>query len=188
MEVVGEAEDGTTAVRLARKLKTNVVVMDLDMPGIDNIKAIKQIKTNNSNTKVVALATYLREDFIKEMLKAGVSAYVLKEYSFSMLVQAIRTVMADEVYLCPKVARIIVDSYTQDYAASKPTGTILTDREREVLAILAEGKNTKQIALKLKISTKTVHTHRRNIMCKLELESLPELTKYAIRCGLTSVE
>ena len=96
--------------------------------------------------------------------------------------------ITDEVYLCPKVANIIVDSYIQYYAAGKLSGAVLTDRGREVLQMLAEGKNTKHIALKLQINTKTVDAHRRNIMSKLKLYSLPELTKYAIRCGLTFLE
>ena len=189
MEVVGEVKDGTTAVQLARKLKPDVVVMDVAMPEMDGIEAIKQIKNDVPDTRIVALTTCVKRGFIKETLKAGASAYMLKEYPFSELARAVRTVMADEVYLCPKVTSVIVDSYSRDYSAdSESSDTLLTDIEYEVLGMLAEGKNTERIALELHISSKTVDTHRRNIMRKLDLHSLPELTKYAIRCGLTSDE
>ena len=190
MEVVGEAKDDARAIQLALKLKPDVAVINLDIHKMSGIEAVKRIKNDVPDTKIVAFTTCVQRGFIKEALKAKVSAYVLKEYPFSELARAVRTVMADEVYLSPKVAGIIVDRYIiRDYFAdSKTSDMLLTKREREVLGILADGKNTKQTALKLHISSKTVETHRRNIMHKLELYSLPELTKYAIRCGLTSVE
>ena len=189
MEVVGQAKNDATAIQLTLKLKPDVVVMSVEMHKTSGIEAVKQIKNDVPDTKIVAFTTCVQRGFIKETLKAKVSAYVLKEYPFSELARAVRTVMADEVYLSPEITSVIVANYIQDYSAdSKSSDTPLTDMEREVLGMLADGKNTKQIAFKLHISTKTVETHRRNIMHKLKLYSLPELTKYAIRCGLTSVD
>jgi len=189
MEVVGEAGDGETAIRLAHELKPDVIVMDINMAAIDGINATRQIKNDLPDTKIVVLSMYAKKSFVEEMLKAGASAYVLKEHAFSELTRAINSVIADQMYLCSKATSIIVDSYIQhDSETAETSKTKLTDREREILKLLTDGKNTKQIALKLHISTKTVDTHRRNIMDKLDLYSLPELTKYAIRCGLASVE
>ena len=189
MEVVGEAGDGREAVRLACELKPDIVVMDINMQEMDGIDATKQIVDKLPGTRIVVLSMYPKRSFIEGVLKAGASAYVLKDMAFSELVKAIKTVVDGEIYLCPKATGIMVNSYIRkEPEADNTFGAALTSREREILSILAEGKNTKQIALDLKISTKTVDTHRRHIMRKLDMQSLPELTKYAIRKGLTSLE
>lgn len=189
MKVVGEAGDGREAVRLACELKPDIVVMDVNMPEMDGIDATSQIVARVPHTRIVTLSMYPKRSFIEGMLKAGASAYVLKDRAFSELVKAINTVIDGEIYLCPKAAGIMVNSYIREKPeADDISGAALTARECEILSILAEGRNTKQIALKLGISTKTVDTHRRHIMHKLDMQSLPELTKYAIRKGLTSLE
>lgn len=189
MEVVGEAGDGREAIRLACELKPDIVVMDVSMPEMDGIDATAQIAAKVPGTKIVALSMYPKRSFIEGMLKAGASAYVLKERAFSELIKAINTLIDGGIYLCPKAAAIIVNNYIREEPeANNMLSATLTARECEILGILAEGKNTKQIALELGISTKTVDTHRRHIMRKLDLQSLPELTKYAIRKGLSSLE
>lgn len=189
MEVIGEAENGREAVRFACELKPDIIVMDVNMPEMDGIDATCQIIAKIPDARIVALSMYPKKSFIEGMLRAGASAYVLKEKAFSELVKAIKTVLDGEIYLCPKATSIMVNSYIREKPkANDMSGTALTAREHEILSILAEGKNTKQIALELGISTKTVDTHRQRIMRKLDMQSLPELTKYAIRKGLTSLE
>jgi len=189
MEVVAEAEEGRTAVRLVRELVPNVVIMDVTMPDLNGMEATRQIVGEFPNVKIIALSMHSDTLFVTEMLKSGASGYLLKDCAFEELAQAIRTVVDDKTYLSPSISGVVVDDYLHrlskaDFADSH----VLTDREREVLQLLAEGKSTKQIALKLHISTKTVETHRRQMMNKLDIHTVAELTKYAIRKGLTSLE
>ncbi len=189
MEVVGEANDGQEAIELAEQLKPDVVVMDVNMPGVDGPDATRRIVSDKPDTRIVALSMHSKKGFIIEMLKAGASGYVLKENAFSELVNAINTVMGNEIYLSSKITRIVVDDYVQDRvgrgAASKMT---LTDRESEVLKLVGDGKSSKEIALQLDLSVKTIDACRRRIMAKLDIDSVAELVKYAIREGLTSLE
>jgi DNA-binding NarL/FixJ family response regulator len=188
--VVGEAENGKTTVSLARKLGANVVVMDVAMPDLNGIEATRRIVRDNPNIKVVALSGHPDRHFVTEMLKAGASAYILKHTAYEELVRAIREVMRGKTYLSPEVARGVVDSYVRapPTAGRNPAFAMLTDREREILQLLAEGKSTKIMASELNVSVKTIETHRRNIMEKLDLHSVAELTKYAIREGVTTLE
>lgn len=189
IEVVGEAGDGAMAIRLARELKPDVIVMDVEMHGMDGIDATRWISQEIRDAKIVALSMYPKKSFVIEMLKAGAAGYILKEYAFSELVNAINTVMADEIYLCPKVASIVVGSYVRSQLEpGSSSGTLLTSREREVLKLLAEGKPSKEVALLLNVSIKTVDACRRLIMQKLNVRSVAELVKYAIREGLTSLD
>jgi DNA-binding NarL/FixJ family response regulator len=190
IEVVGETEDGATAVRLARQTNPHVVVMDVSMPDLNGIEATRKILAASPTVKVVALSGHADQHFVREMLAAGASAYILKHTAFDELMRAIRAVMKGKKYLSPEVTRGVMDAYVE---LSKPLSdkaafVVLTDREREVLQMTAEGKSTKEVAAGLGISIKTVETHRRNIMEKLEIHSVAELTKYAIREGLTSVD
>ena len=189
MEVVGEAEDGTMAIKLARKLKPNLIVMDVDMPKMSGIDAARRILPEMPGVKLVALSTYLKKAFIREMFKAGASGYILKEQAFDELVQAIKTVIAGETYLSTKAASIIVDEYVQSRNGKHVSHQkSLTDKEHEVLKLLAEGKSSKEIAQLLNISIQAVDASRRRIMQKLDIQSFADLVKFAVREGLTSVD
>lgn len=188
--VVGEAEDGKTTVELARKLNPNVVVMDVAMPDLNGIEATRKIVKAHPNVKVVALSGHLNQGFVREMLAAGASAYILKQTACDELVRAIRAVVAGKKYLSAEVARGVVDAYVElsQSPSQSPAFVVLTEREREVLQMIAEGRSTKDIGGEIGVSVKTVETHRHNIMEKLNLHSVAELTKYAIREGITAVE
>ncbi len=189
MEVLGEAQNGRDAVKLAGELKPDIVIMDVSMPDLNGMEASRQILSNFSDTKIIALSIHSDNLFVAEMLKSGASGYLLKDCAFEELSRAIRTVMAGKKYLSPVISGVVVEDYLHHLSKGNArSGQVLTDREREVLQILAEGKTTKQIALKLHISVKTVETHRRQMMNKLDLYSVAELTKYAVRKGLTSLD
>ena len=189
MEVVAEAEEGRTAVRLVRELLPDVVIMDVSMPDLNGMEAARQITREFGNVKIVALSMHSDSLFVTEMLKSGALGYLLKDCAFEELARAIRTVVAGKTYLSPSVSGVVVDDYLHRLSKAGFSGLgVLTNREREVLQLLAEGKSTKRIALKLHISGKTVETHRRQIMNKLDIHTVAELTKYAIRKGLTSLE
>ncbi len=188
-EVIAEAEDGLTAVKKAKKLAPDVVVMDIGMPGLNGIEATRQILADSPQAKIIALSMHSERHFVSEMLKAGASAYLLKDSAFEELVQAIRASRANKIYLSPSIAdKVIKDYITHIPGENFSAFSILTKREREILQLIAEGKSTKEIASLLFISIKTIETHRQNIMEKLDLRSVAELTKYAIREGLTSLD
>lgn len=189
MEVVAESDNGRTALKLTRKLKPNVIVMDINMPDMNGIDATRQIVAEFPDVKVIALSMHSDRRFVVEMLKAGVSGYLLKDAAFEELAKAIRIVMDNRNYLCPKIAKAVLDDYKENLLATDPSATaVLTAREREVLQLIAEGRKTKLIGDHLNVSIKTVETHRRNIMEKLDIYTIAELTKFAIRQGLTSVD
>jgi len=189
MEVVAEAEEGRTTVRLVRELLPDVVIMDVTMPDLNGMEAARQITREFGNVRIVALSMHSDSLFVTEMLKSGASGYLLKDCAFEELARAIRAVVAGKTYLSPSISGVVVDDYLHRLSKADFSGLdVLTSREREVLQLLAEGRSTKQIALKLHISVKTVETHRRQIMNKLDIHTVAELTKYAIRKGLTSLE
>ena len=186
MEVVGEASDGREAVELARKLKPLVVVMDIVMPSLNGIEATRQIVERNGHTKVLALSMYRRANYVQEMLKAGATGYVLKTCPVDELLLAIRTVANERTYLTPEIAHIFVTDYRSGNDNNRSVD--LTRRQREILQMVAEGHTTKSIAYNLKVSSKTVESHRQQVMQKLGLHSIAELTKYALQEGLTTLE
>lgn len=190
MQVVGEADNGARTIELAASAGPHVVVMDVAMPDLNGIEATRKIVEANPHIKVVALSGHESKEFVRKMLTAGASAYVLKKRAYEELARAIREVMKGKKYLSPDIARGVVDDYIELSSSvdENPAFVVLTDREREVLQQLAEGKATKEMADALGVSVKTVETHRRNIMDKLDLHSVAELTKYAIREGVTSVD
>lgn len=189
MEVVAETENGHTTVTLSRKLVPDVVIMDIGMPDLNGIEATRQIMAEVPGVKVIALSMHSDRRFVARMLNAGASGYLLKNCAFEELIHAIHTVVAKQAYLSPGITGIVLEDYVQNRAASDSSGLeALTTREREVLQLLAEGKSTKQIASQLNVSAKTIETHRQHVMEKLDMFSIAELTKYAIRTGLTSLE
>lgn len=189
MEVVADAENGRMAVQLACKLTPDVIIMDVSMPDLNGMEATRQIVTQCPGVKVLALSMHLNRQFVAKMLKAGAHGYLLKEGAFKELSAAIRVVAANQVYLSPKVASTVIADYLRQMPDDEsPVGPPLTAREREVVQLLAEGATTKQIAFRLHVSINTVETHRRQIMNKLNIRSIAELTKYAIREGLTSLD
>ena len=188
MEVVGEAENGREAVRLAKELSPDLVIMDVTMPDLNGIDATRIITSGSNNTKVIALSMYSDKQFVQGMIQAGASGYLLKDCAFEELVSAIQAVIHGDTYLSPGIAGIVVQDYLTKLTTDRSSaGTVLTNREREVLQLIAEGNSTKEIAARLTVSVKTVETHRRQIMEKLGIFSIAELTKYAIREGLTSL-
>src|SRR4051812_30872715 len=187
---VTEADTGRAAVGKAAELSPDVVVMDLAMPGLNGIDATRQINDMNPAIKVIALSAHSDKRMITEALRAGASGYVPKDAAFEELANAIRQVLAGKVYISPKIAVAVREALTESVNngdLSHVRGR-LTSREREVLQLLAEGKSTKEVAAVLHVGVKTVETHRRQMMEKLQMYSLAELTKYAIREGITSVE
>jgi two-component system response regulator NreC len=188
MEVVGEAENGREAVRLARELSPDLVIMDVTMPDLNGIDATRIITSGSNKTKVIALSMYSDKQFVQGMIQAGASGYLLKDCAFEELVSAIQAVIHGDTYLSPGIAGIVVQDYLNKLTTDRSSAdTVLTNREREVLQLIAEGNSTKEIAARLSVSVKTVETHRRQIMEKLGIFSIAELTKYAIREGLTSL-
>ncbi len=190
MEVIGEAGNGKEAVKLAAQTGAHVVIMDIVMPELNGIEAARKILRTNSHIRVIGLSAHSNGGYVREMLKAGASAYILKSRAFQELTQAVREVMAGRKYLSPDITCGVIDEYTRIASRThqNPVFVVLTEREREILQLLTEGKSTKETAYGLSISMKTVETHRRNIMEKLHLHSVADLTKYAIREGITSVD
>jgi len=188
IKVVGEAEDGRSAVRMVGEVKPAIVILDVAMPDLNGIEAARQIIADNPDVKIIALSMHSDRRFVAEMLKAGASAYLSKDYVFDELESVIRTVVADKIYLSPDISGVVVENYVRQTAKPESSAfSVLSDREREVLQLLAEGKTAKEIAERLNVSIKTVETHRTNIMNKLDIHRLAELTKYAVREGLTSL-
>lgn len=189
MEVIAEAENGRTTVQLVEELLPDVVIMDIVMPDLNGVEATRQIIAKAPGVKVVALSMYSDRRFIIEMLKAGASGYLLKYCAFEELVNAIKSVVANQIYLSPKITDIVIKNFVRNLTkADFSVSSVLTKREREVLQLVAEGKTTKQIASALNVSTKTIEVYRQQIMDKLDIRSVAELTKYAIREGMTSLE
>ena len=188
MVVVGEAADGRSAVRLAKDMSPDVVIMDVAMSDLNGIEATRQIMAEAPRVKVLALSMYSDRVFVSEMLKAGASGYLLKDCAFDELAHAIETVMAGRIYLSPGISDVVVADYLERLEHDgESASSLLTPREREVLQLLAEGKSTKQIAARLQVSSKTIDTHRQQLMAKLGVHSIAELTKYAISQGLSAL-
>jgi DNA-binding NarL/FixJ family response regulator len=188
MAVVADCANGREAVRLALELKPEIVIMDVSMPDLNGIEATRQIIAGAPRVKVVALSMHGDQRFVMEMLKAGASGYLLKDAAFEELAQAIREVLANRTYLCKEISEQVVGDYVRQLKQADGSAfSTLTTREREVLQLLAEGNSTAQMAECLHLSVKTIETHRQNLMEKLDIRNIADLTNYAIREGLTSL-
>ncbi len=188
--VVAMADNGRMALELAREFRPDVVVMDIAMPEMNGIEATRRLTGEMPGTAVLILSMHSARRYIVEALAAGAKGYLLKECVSDELVRGIRTVAANETYLSPKVADQIVKDYMKRLSSDTilPVPVFLSSREREILQLVAEGKNTKEIAFTIGVSGKTVETHRQQIMKKLNLHSVAELTRYAIREGLSPLD
>ncbi|MGZ8919352.1 MAG: response regulator [Limisphaerales bacterium] len=189
IQVVGQATNGREAVQLAERDNPDVVVMDVSMPVLNGIDATRQIISRSPRTRVIALSMHSDRQFVAEMFRAGARGYLLKDSAFEELASAITRVAKDETYIAPKINGFKLEDYTKtDDRADSLIAPRLSEREREVLQMMAEGKGTKEIAADLHLSAKTVETHRQHLMDKLEMYSVAELTKFAIREGLTTLD
>ncbi|WP_298266666.1 response regulator transcription factor [Geobacter sp.] len=188
--VVGEADTGRQAIQCVSDTAPDLVLMDLSMPEMNGIEATRRIVEEFPDVRVLALSMHSDRRFIEEALAAGACGFLLKDCAFDELVVAIREVTAGRYYLSPRIAGVVVSDFLGRHGRPQPVPAArrLTPREREVLQLVAEGKNTKEIAFALGVSVKTVETQRTQIMKKLKMGSVAELTKYAIREGLTSLD
>lgn len=187
-QVVGEAATGPDAVRLAGRLGPQLVMLDIDIPELSAIEVTRQIVTARPATKVLIMSLHSGARLVDESLKAGACGYVGDDCDFAQLMTAIQAVLAGNTYLSPAVTKVIVSKYIQ-HGVESEAGVVcgLTSREREVLQLLAQGRTTKEIALALSRGSKTIETHRQHLMAKLNVNSIAELTKYALREGLTDL-
>jgi two-component system response regulator NreC len=189
IEIIAEAENGIETLKIARQEKPDVIIMDIAMPDINGIEVTRQLKSELADIKIIALSMHSDRRFVTEILKAGASAYVLKQAAFEDLEQAIKAVMLDRTFLSADILESVVSDYVSQLSSSEYEAyRQLSDRERQVLQLLAEGNSTKEIAFKLHVSVKTIESHRQNIMNKLGIRTLAGLTKFAIREGLTSLD
>ncbi len=185
-EVVGEAQDGRQAIQEAQKLQPDVILMDITMPDMNGIEATRQIKKLLPETKVLVLTMHEHDEYVFQALRAGASGYMLKEAADTDLISALRVIQNGQFYLSPTAQSVMVGDYLQRVRTGeeKDSYSNLTEREREILKLVAEGYTNNQIAERLIISPKTVDTHRTHVMDKLNLHSRAELVKYAMRRGL----
>ncbi len=189
IKVIAEAENGRDALKLALEFEPDITIMDIGMPELNGIEAIKQIRKKMPNARIIVLSMHSEHEFIWKTFKAGAFAYLLKDCAAEELVTAIRRVNAGKKYISEDISEMVLQDFVESkWRDTETTYVPLSVREKEVLQLLSEGKSTKVVAETLFISNKTVESHRKNIMEKLQIFSLPELTKYAIRTGLTSLD
>ena len=187
MEVVGEAADGKQAIQLARELQPDLIIMDINMPGVSGIEAARTICREMDGVKIVALSMYSDKRYVMEMLSLGASAYLLKDCAFRELALALEKVLHHKTYISPDIGCEVIKECLEQLGMKEPASfSPLSPRERQVLKLIADGKHSKEIAEVLNMSIKTVEGHRQNVMQRLNLHTVAELTKYAIREGITS--
>ena len=182
--VIGEVSDGLSAIKMAKDLEPDVVLMDIAMRGMNGLEATRRIRQDGLRAKILMLSMYTNEEYLKEALSAGAAGYLLKDADRNELEVAIKAVCRGETYLTPSMAKFTVDAYCR--GEETPTGPLarLTARQREILQLIAEGSSTKQIAQRLDLSVKTVETHRTQLMERLEIHDIAGLVRLAIRTGL----
>lgn len=186
LKIVGEACNGTEAIQKVKELDPDVVLMDINMPGMDGLQVTEALRKDSPQTRVLVLSVHDTRDYVMRIVKAGARGYVLKDTPPEELVRAIETVNAGDAYFSPSVARIALNQYVAESDSNSPL-TRLSEREREVLVEIAEGKSNKEIASRLNIGVRTVETHRERIMRKLDIHSVAGLTKFAIANGMISL-
>lgn len=189
--VVAEADNGNATVDLALKLLPDVIIMDITMPDLNGIDATRQILEAEPHMKIIALSVHSDKRFVSKMFAAGALGYLRKDCATEELILAIRTVLQRRRYLSPSIGGVALEVFAGGAAPKAgplPVGTALTAKEREILQLVAEGNSTKEIATRLEVSVKTVETHRQSVMDKLNIRSIAELTKFAIREGLTDLD
>ncbi|WP_462318910.1 response regulator [Marinilabilia sp.] len=184
MEVVGEATNGREAIKLCEKMNPDVVIMDVAMKELNGVEATRQITQTNPDTKIIGLSMHSNKQFILGMFKAGAYGYLLKDSDSEELIKAIQTVVANKKYISYDISGTILQELI---SPGQEIEIELSNREKEILQLIAEGKSSKEIGDLLFLSSKTVDAHRKNIMDKLQLFTIPDLTKYAIKTGLTSL-
>jgi len=184
-EVIAEAANGRETIRLAEQLRPDIIIMDISMDDLNGMDATRHIVDKALGCRIIALSMHADKRFVAGMFEAGAVGYLLKDCAYDELVKAIRQVLSGSSYLCSMISGVVIRDYVQRLRKSKPA--LLSLREKGILQLLAEGHNTKQIADKLNVSIKTVESHRQHIMTKLDIYNIAELTKYAIREGITSL-
>jgi two-component system response regulator NreC len=186
LQVVGEAADGRQAVALIEKANPDVVIMDIAMPNLNGIEATRQIINQNPRTAVAILSMHSDESYVIRALKAGARAYLLKDSAEADLLAAVRALTEGKSFFSPAISKILVEDYMRQLKSrgAEDTYELLTNREREILQLLAEGRTNKEVANMLNLSLYTVETHRTHILQKLNLHSVPELILYAVRKGI----
>jgi DNA-binding NarL/FixJ family response regulator len=188
VEVVGEAGTGREALELVRSTLPNIVLMDIAMTELGGLEALPRITKDFPSVKVIILSAHANEEYVIRALREGASGYMLKDSATTELELAINSVIQGKIYLSPSISRTVIDDYLQRVSGAFSPLEQLTSRQREILQLIAEGKNTKEIAAELNISIKTVESHRLQLMDRLNIHDIPGLVRYAIRSGLVSAE
>ncbi|HEY1234747.1 MAG TPA: response regulator transcription factor [Candidatus Binatia bacterium] len=189
LDVAGEAGDGRAAIRLITKVRPDVVTTDISMPGWNGIEFVKQIHHDFPNLKLLVVSMHKETRFIMESFASGASGYLLKDSSSKEIGNALKIILTGQKYIGPDVAEIVIERAVAQWLSESSSGTPkMSAREREVLQLVAEGKSTKEIAATLYVSIKTVETHRRQIMARLNLLNIAQMTKFAVREGITSIQ
>lgn len=188
IEVVGEANNGREALELIKKKGPNVILLDISMTELGGLEALPRIVKDFPAVKVLILSAFANEEFVLRALRSGAAGYMLKDAAAEELELAIKAVANDKTYLGPSISRTVVESYLERTTGEQGLTEQLTARQREILQLIAEGKNTKEIASTLNISAKTVDAHRLQLMARLDIHDVPGLVRYAIRSGLISAE
>lgn len=188
IEIVGETGESADALALIKRKHPDIVIMDIAMPDLNGIELTRKVTTQLSGVRVIALSAHSERESVLRMFQAGARGYLIKDCVLKELAYAIKAVANGQTYVSPQIANVVVDGCLKQSAKDARSGlSVLTEREREVLQLIAEGKTTKEIAFKFKVSVKTIETHRAQIMEKLQIESVAGLTKFAIREGITSL-